>query len=71
MAAGAVELLADALEGDAGLAEAGGGEGGSGASSGGGGSEDVLDQAGRFFAEQGGSLNIETQVIDGDGVQLS
>ncbi len=31
---------------------------------------DVMDQAGRFFAENGGSLNIETQYVDMDGCVL-
>lgn len=31
---------------------------------------DVMDQAGRFFAENGSSLNIETQYVDMDGCVL-
>ena len=37
----------------------------------GGGGGDVMDEAGRFFAENGGSLNIETHVVDMDGCLLS
>jgi len=49
---------------------AGGGAATGGSGGSGGWGNDVTSQAHRFFAENGGSLNIETQYVDQDGCVL-
>lgn len=72
-AAGAIDLLADAMAEGAGGEFAGSGEAAS-ASVGSGdasvGSGDVMDEAGDFFARNGGSLNIEHVTVDIDGCEI-
>jgi len=70
-AAGAIDLLADAMAEGAG-GEFAGGEftGGGEAASSSVGSGDVMDEAGEFFARNGGSLNIEHVTVDIDGCEI-
>lgn len=70
-AAGAIDLLADAMAEGAG-GELAGGElaGGGEAASASVGSGDVMDEAGDFFARNGGSLNIEQVTVDIDGCEI-